>query len=148
MNNLPESIGCFPKPETLTPLALAYIGDAVYELYIRLFLAGNNNLKMKDLHLKAVSLVKADSQASFLRELEPLLTEEEQNIVRKGRNAKSGHVPKNADVLNYRYSTGFEALLGYLYLTGQNERLLELLGEIKPLMGIGEGMGFDASKTD
>lgn len=134
MKNLLESMDRSPNPETMTPLALAYIGDAVYELYVRLFLVGNSNLKMKNLHLKAVSLVNADCQADFLRVLEPVLTAEEQKIVRWGRNAKSGHVPKNADVLNYRYSTGFEALLGYLYLKGQNERLLQLLNEIKPLM--------------
>lgn len=118
------------EPETMSPLALAYIGDAVYELYVRLILTSQGTGKMKDLHRRAVSFVKAGTQAQFLKELEPWLSKKEADIVRWGRNAKSGHVPKSAGVLEYRYSTGFEALLGYLYLKGYERRLGEILTEL------------------
>ncbi|NLC77612.1 MAG: ribonuclease III [Clostridia bacterium] len=134
MIKLPENIDWSFEPEAMSPLALAYVGDAVYELYIRVLLVGQGSPKMKDLHRQAVKYVRAGTQAAFLKELEPLLTEEELAVVRWGRNAKSGHTPKSADVLEYRHSTGFEALIGYLYLKGRQERLFELLGELGPLI--------------
>ncbi|MGI6552694.1 MAG: Mini-ribonuclease 3 [Bacillota bacterium] len=113
--------------ETMSPLALAYVGDAVYELYVRLMLTSAGGQRMKELHRRAVSYVQAGAQAALLRSLESLLTEEEQEIVRRGRNAKSGHIPKNVEMLEYRLSTGLEALVGYLFLQGRQERLREIL---------------------
>jgi len=123
-----------PAPEELSPLVLAYIGDAVYELYVRLLLVAHGPGKMKDLHQKAVSLVKAGAQAEILREIEPMLSGEERDIVRWGRNAKTGHVPKGAQMVEYRYSTGFEALVGYLYLKGRHDRLLQLMRRLEKMM--------------
>ena len=83
--------------------------------------------KVKDLHKEAVSFVKASAQADILKKLEPELTQKERDIARNARNTKVNTVPKNADIDDYHYSTAFEALLGYLYLTGQNNRLNEIL---------------------
>lgn len=107
-------------------VVLAYIGDAVFELLVRTRLATEGPRKIKNLHQDAVARVRADSQARAIRHIMPELTEEEQEIVRRGRNAKSTP-PKHADLLDYRMSTGFEALLGYLYLKGEQERLLFLV---------------------
>jgi len=147
VKNLLENIDFCPNPDTLSPLVLAYIGDAVYELYIRLTLVNDEIPKVKDLHYRATALVNADFQAGFIKELEPVLTEAEKTLVRRGRNAKSGHIPKNADMLNYRYSTGFETLVGYLYLSGQTDRLYQLLGGIKHFAGT-EEMDKSEGKAD
>ncbi|HBG02788.1 MAG TPA: Mini-ribonuclease 3 [Firmicutes bacterium] len=117
-------------PRELSPLVLAYVGDAVYELYVRTRLAAYP-AKMQKLHRMAVRYVQASKQAEIIHRWEPALTEDERDVVRRGRNAKSG-VARHGDVVDYRYSTGMEALLGYLYLTGQRERLQELLGTIDP----------------
>lgn len=117
-------------PKLLSPLVLAYIGDAVYEMYIRLNLLPQIP-KVHDLHQAVTKNVCASNQAKVLHALEQDLTEEERDIARRGRNAKS-HVPKNADLFDYRYSTGFEALIGYLYLSGEIERLNYLLGRVTP----------------
>lgn len=114
----------------LSPLALAYVGDAVFELYIRTKLVAYP-AKMNELHRSAVKYVQAARQAEIIHAWEPDLTPEEREVVRRGRNAKSG-VPRRSDAVEYRYSTGMEALLGYLYLSGQQERLLELLGKVSP----------------
>lgn len=114
-------------PRELSGLVLAYIGDAVYELYVRLYLLEHGAGKVNRLHTEASALVKAASQARFLQQLDNLLTEEERNIAKRGRNAKGSHVPKNAAVTDYRRSTGFEALLGYLFLSRQEARIQELL---------------------
>ncbi|NLJ74137.1 MAG: Mini-ribonuclease 3 [Firmicutes bacterium] len=121
-------------PAQLSPLVLAYVGDAVYELYIRTKLAALPG-KVNDLHRAAVEYVRAGSQAEIIHDWEPLLSESEKDVVRRGRNAKSG-VPRHADAADYRYSTGFEALLGHLYLSGQEKRLLELLERISPTTDI------------
>ena len=139
MMPIPGNIDLALEPEAMSPLALAYVGDAVYELYVRLLLVAQGSNKMKDLHRQAVSYVKAGTQAAFLRELEPMLTQEELDVVRWGRNAKSGHVPKSADVVEYRHSTGFEALIGYLYLKGSEERLLQILTKLGQLIEYGHG---------
>lgn len=118
------------NPRELSPLVLAYVGDAVYELFIRTKLVAYP-AKVQKLHRMAVRYVQASSQAKVIHAWEPDLTEEEKDVVRRGRNAKNG-VPRHGDVIEYRYSTGLEALVGYLYLTGQNERLLELLNKIAP----------------
>ena len=119
----------------MSPLTWAYIGDCVYELYIRQELINKTNLKPHKLHVDAIKYVKASKQARILQEIMPKLTEEEKDIVRRGRNAENHHLPKNASVEEYMYSTAFESLIGYLYLTKQDERLKEILRliEVKPL---------------
>ena len=112
---------------TMSPLTLAYIGDSVYELYVREFLVNTTKLKPHKLHIEAIKYVKAKAQAEILERIEEKLTEQEKEIVKRGRNAENHHLPKNATVQEYMYSTGFEALIGYLYLTKQDERLKEVL---------------------
>lgn len=110
-------------------LTLAYIGDAVYELHVREFLIRTSQVKPNQLHQQAIKFVSGTSQASVvLHWLETkYLTDEEINVVKRGRNAKSNSVPKNIDVQTYRYSTGFEALIGFHYLLNNESRLTELL---------------------
>ena len=111
----------------LSPLVWAYVGDAVYELYIRTFLVNKSNAKPHKLHIESIKYVKAKAQADILKEISSELSSEELDIVRRGRNTENHHVAKNADVADYAQSTGFEALIGYLYLTGKEERLKEIL---------------------
>lgn len=111
----------------LSPLTWAYVGDCVYELYIRTNLVNKTNLKPHKLHVETIKHVKAKNQAKLLEEIHDKLTEEEKDIVRRGRNAESHHLPKNANVQEYRYATAFEALIGYLYLTKKFGRLKEIL---------------------
>ncbi|MCR2045560.1 Mini-ribonuclease 3 [Anaerosalibacter massiliensis] len=113
----------------LSPLQLAYIGDAVYELFIRRYLL-QKKLPVHELHKEAVKYVKAGAQANIIHFLEKELREEEKNIVKRGRNAKTHSSPKNANITDYKYATGFEALIGFLYLTGQEERMFQLLNRI------------------
>ena len=119
----------------MSPLTWAYIGDCVYELYIRQELINKTNLKPHKLHIDAIQYVKASKQAEILQEIMPKLTEEEEDIVRRGRNSENHHLPKNASVQDYMYSTAFEALIGFLYLTKKDERLKEILSliQVKPL---------------
>ena len=112
---------------TYSPLTLAYIGDSVYDLVIRTLLVGRGNAPVNTLHRQASSIVKAEAQKKSFYQIEPFLTEEERSVYRRGRNAKSYTTAKNASVGDYRIATGFEALMGYLYLTGQMERLLYLV---------------------
>ena len=110
----------------LSPLQLAYVGDAVHGLMVRVKLAGDN-LKVKDMHIAATKAVNAVSQSQALQCCAPLLTEEELSIVKRGRNAHAHHrAPKSASTQQYAGATGLEALLGYLYLTGNFARLMEL----------------------
>ncbi|MEQ2528938.1 ribonuclease III [Robertmurraya yapensis] len=113
----------------LNSLALAYMGDAVFEVYVREHLLKNGNVRPNNLHKEATKYVSAKAQASIIRYMldEQLLTDEEVAVVMRGRNAKSGTVPKNTDVQTYRYGTAFEALIGYLYLLKREERLEELV---------------------
>ncbi|CAH0310132.1 MULTISPECIES: Mini-ribonuclease 3 [Bacillaceae] len=113
----------------LNSLALAYIGDAVYETYIRHHLIQKGSVKPNLLHKKATSFVAAKAQNKVIHFFleSGWLSEEESAVVRRGRNAKSGTVPKNTDVQTYRYSTAFEALMGFLYLSGRIERMEELI---------------------
>ena len=112
---------------TMSPLVWAYIGDSVYELYIRMHLVNNSKAKPHKLHIESIKYVKAKAQAHILKMIENNLTEKEMEIIKRGRNAENHHLPKNATVQDYMYSTGFEALIGYLYLTKQDERLSEIL---------------------
>ncbi|MCK9444826.1 MAG: Mini-ribonuclease 3 [Tissierellaceae bacterium] len=109
----------------LSPLHLAYIGDAVYELLVRTYLL-TKKMPVNQLHKLATKFVKAKSQADIVHDLEDFLTEKEWDIVRKGRNAKSNTMAKNATLIDYKYATGFEALLGYLYVLNMDKRLEEV----------------------
>ena len=120
----------FTKEEAkqLNPLVLAFIGDGIYEVFLRSYIVSNNrSMSVHKLHVKTISYVRAHEQSNFMNKIIPNLDEEELSIYKRGRNAKSGTVPKNADVREYRNATGFEALMGYLYLTDKKERLEELL---------------------
>ena len=112
---------------SFSPLTLAYIGDAVYEIVIRTIIVEKGNAPVNKLHHKASSLVKAVAQKAAMEKILPLLTKEEEAVYKRGRNAKSYTSAKNASVIDYRIATGFEALLGFLYLMGRNERMLELV---------------------
>ena len=113
----------------ISPLTWAYIGDCVYELFIRTHLVETTNLKPHKLHIEAVKQVKAKAQANKLEELQEMLTEEEKEIVRRTRNTENHHVAKNADPTDYMYATAFEGLIGYLYLSEQKERLEQILNK-------------------
>jgi ribonuclease III family protein len=124
----------------LNPLVLAFVGDAIYEVFIRTYLVDKNrNFTVHKLHTDAVKYVKSHSQSEFVKKIELELTEEENYIFKRGRNAKSGTVPKNSGLLEYRFATGFESLLGFLYMTEQTKRLnyiLEKVIDIKENGGI------------
>ena len=113
--------------DLMPPLTWAYVGDCVYELYIRTKLVNETKKKPHELHIESIKYVKAEAQAEKLKNIYEELTEEEKDIVRRGRNAENHHLPKNASVQDYMYSTAFEALIGYLYLTKQTKRLKEIL---------------------
>lgn len=121
---------------TYSPLTLAYIGDGIFDLVIRSVVVGRGNTKANELHRKTSHIVKAHTQAEMIEMLLPQLTEEENDIYRRGRNAKSPTMAKNATMADYRKATGFEALMGYLYLSDQFERILFLVKE--GLAGINE----------
>lgn len=124
--------GWFPYPPSkpvrlIPPIVLAYVGDAVYEVAVRQYLVSLPNLRPNHLHRSSTGFVSAKAQSRILAFLEPELTEEEREVVRQGRNAKSGTVPKNADVLEYRHATAFETLIGHLYYSGRTDRIQELV---------------------
>lgn len=114
---------------TYSPLTMAYIGDAIYDLVIRTVVVERGNRSANDLHRKTIQYVKAGAQAEMIEALADVLTEEETGIYRWGRNAKFYTKAKNASVGEYRRATGMEALMGYLYMTGRTERMLELIQE-------------------
>jgi ribonuclease-3 family protein len=115
----------------LNALALAYMGDSVLDMYIRYYLIAKGNVRPHRLHVEATKYVSAKAQAFIIRRLldDGFLTNNEIAIFKRGRNAKSGSIPKNTDLNTYRYSTGFEALLGYLYFQGEQERLDEMMNK-------------------
>lgn len=112
---------------TYSPLTLAYIGDGIFDLVIRSIVVGRGNTRANELHRRTSHIVKAHTQAEMVEKLLPELTEEENDIYRRGRNAKSPTMAKNATMSDYRKATGFEALMGYLYLTDQFDRILFLV---------------------
>lgn len=112
---------------TYSPLTLAYIGDSIYDLIIRTMLVERGNAQVNRLHQNASKMVKASAQKDILHAIMDDLTEEELGYYKRGRNAKSVTVAKNASMTDYRIATGFEALIGYLYMTEQMERIFELL---------------------
>lgn len=111
-------------------LTLAYIGDAVYEVYVREYLLSKAITKVNTLHKEAIKYTSANGQCEALTKLGTILTKEEQAIVKRGRNANSDRKPKNTDILTYKHATGFEALIGYLFLSKQEERLQTLMNII------------------
>lgn len=123
-----KALGYFPADvRTLSPLALAYLGDTVYDLYVRSYLVHVRPGTTNDLHKKASRLVCAASQASAYYRIEPFLDEEEAEIFRRGRNTHSATVPKNASVTDYRIATGIETLFGWLFSLGRDERIEYLM---------------------
>lgn len=114
-------------PKTYSPLVLAYIGDAVYELLIRTKVINHGSMQVNKMHKKSASLVKAETQANIIKSIQDDLTEEELAVYKRGRNAKSATMAKHATMIDYRTATGFEALVGYLYLQARYARLLELI---------------------
>lgn len=114
------------KPNELSPLTLAFIGDTVFDLLVREDLICDANRPANDLHHLAVSRVKATAQAQQLEKILPILTDEETTVFKRGRNAKSGHQPKNVSRADYHAATGFESLFGYLYLSNRTDRIVEL----------------------
>lgn len=120
----------YSDPKEYSPLSLAYIGDSVYDLLIKTVLVTRNNKQAFKYHKEASSYVKAETQAICIDYLFNELTEEEQDIYKRGRNAKSHSTAKNATVGQYRKATGFEALVGYLYLKKDYDRLFELVKKV------------------
>lgn len=115
------------KVDSLSPLVLAYVGDAVYELLVRARLIRQGPARVEQLHREALGYVRATSQARLVPQLEVYLTPSEKDVLRRGRNARPGHLPRSAAPAEYHLSTGLESLFGYLYLKGQWTRLEELL---------------------
>ena len=113
-------------------LVLAYLGDSIYEVYIRKYLIGKNIIKVSELQKESVKYVSAKSQATFLKELidNNFFNKEEISIITTARNHKNNHKPKNCDIITYKNATGFEALIGYLYLNNKNDRINEIINYI------------------
>ncbi len=118
----------FESPKSYSPLVLAYIGDSVHTTYIRSRIVAEGDKKVNELHKLCSAFVKAKAQSEVILKLSGELTEEEEAVYKRGRNAKSYTVPKNAEVTDYRHATGFEALIGYLYISKKKERLEYFLG--------------------
>ncbi|USG66028.1 Mini-ribonuclease 3 [Brevibacillus ruminantium] len=114
-------------PHLLNPLVLAFLGDATYSHCVRFHLIAKGLVKPNVLHKTANQYVSAKAQANILLTLMPTFSEEEAAVVRRGRNAKSGSSAKNADIIDYRHATAFEALIGYLYLCGKEDRMAEII---------------------
>lgn len=111
----------------MNPLKLAFLGDAIFEAYVRVYIVSRFVLTPNEMSKKATEYVRASAQSYIVHTLKPFLTEFEWDLVKRGRNQKSGSVPKNANLTDYKYATGFEALVGYLYLTQQKDRIYELV---------------------
>ncbi len=124
MNRLFNDDPC--RPNTLSPISLAFLGDAVYEVMVREHLTLSEERKTEDLHRRAVGYVSAQAQSRAMERIAPLLTEDELQAFKRGRNAHVSHTPKGATTAQYHCATGFEALFGWLYLNGRIERLREL----------------------
>ena len=118
------------NPKQLSPLNLAFIGDCIYEILVRENLVKNANRPVNDLHHESVKFVSAKAQTKAFEKIEDILTEDEMSIFKRGRNAKVGHTPKSACTGEYHTATGVEALFGYLYLSGKEERIKELFSVI------------------
>lgn len=119
--------GQIPNVRELSSLSLAFIGDSVYEMFVRTKILSGGSRPAGELHKIAVGYVKAKAQSNAMHAIVDILSEEEMEIYKRGRNTNIHTVPKNADMNDYRQATGLEALVGYLYITGKNERLIEIL---------------------
>lgn len=115
------------KPNTYSPVTLAYIGDSIYELVIRTIIMSGGSKAVAKMHNESRGFVNANTQAVMYHAVMPILTEEEADVMKRGRNAKSGRAPKSADLQTYKHATGFEALIGYLYISDQVDRVIELI---------------------
>ena len=122
LNNFKDGV----SPNELSPLVLAYIGDAVFEILVRQRVLSSGNAPVNVLHKKSKSIVNAKAQSDIYFKIKDSLTQQEEAVFRRGRNAKSHAAPKNAEVIDYKHATGLEALFGYLYLDGQYDRMKEL----------------------
>ncbi|MGM7703640.1 Mini-ribonuclease 3 [Pseudalkalibacillus sp. Hm43] len=133
--------GAVSNPKLLKSSALAYMGDAVFEVYIRSYLLGKGEVKPQQLHKLATKYVSAKAQAIAILALleQQELSEEEQGVVRRGRNSKMGAVPKNTDIQTYRYGTAFEALIGFLYLSQEQERMDDIIRQSISIIEQAEG---------
>ena len=120
------------KPDNINSLALAYLGDSIYEVYIRIHLIEKGLVKVNDLQKQAIKFVSAKGQCKHLKQMieDSFLSEKEINIIYRARNHKSHTSPKNTDIETYKYATGFEALIGYLYLEKNNNRIEEIINYI------------------
>lgn len=128
IQNMKEQLGLKEVDvRTYSPLALAYMGDAVYEVVVRTMLLNQGNTSVNKYHHRATHLVNAAAQSRLIGEIEDVLTKEEMAVYKRGRNAKSYTSAKHASVLDYRRATGFEALIGYLYLKEEFDRIIELI---------------------
>lgn len=114
-------------PNQMSPLSLAYIGDAVYEMYIRSYIMKDVNMPVAKLHKAATRYVKATAQANIIKNISDSFTDEEMSVYKRGRNAHSYTSAKNADIVDYRMATGLEALIGYLYIKKETKRLEEII---------------------
>lgn len=114
-------------PKQLSPLVLAYIGDTVYDLYVRTRLVSSTTMTAHGMHVAAAKRVCAAAQSAAFQKVGDMLTEDEMAVFRRGRNAHMGTIPKNASIGDYRAATGLEAVLGWLYLTGQDDRLTDIM---------------------
>ena len=131
ISKVSAALGCeLKEPRLMSPLVLAYIGDTVYDLYVRTQLLLTCDATAHGLHVMATKRVCAKAQAEAVQRILPTFTEDEQYIFRRGRNSHMGTVPKHAQMSDYRAATGLEALLGYLYLKGEDDRLNELMGQM------------------
>lgn len=117
------------KANTYSPVALAYIGDSIYDLVIRTMVMNRGAKAVGRMHKEVSGYVNANAQANIYFKVSDMLTEEEQAAFKRGRNAKTGSTPKNADLKTYKHATGFEAVLGYLYLKGDLNRIFELIAK-------------------
>ncbi len=117
------------NPSELSPLVLAYVGDAIFEVLVRTTVVSMGNAPVNKLHKRSRDLVNAKAQANMFFKIEEGLSDEERAVYKRGRNAKSFTSPKNADIIDYRNATGLEALFGYLYLKGNIQRVIELFNK-------------------
>lgn len=115
------------KTNSYSPIALAYMGDSIYDLVIRTMVVNEGAKAVGKIHKEVSGYVNAKAQAEIYYKIEPILTEEERAVFRRGRNAKSNSTPKNTDLKTYKHATGFEAILGYLYMLGNLDRIIELI---------------------
>ena len=113
----------------MNALTYAYLGDSIYEIYVRKYLISKNIVKVKDLQKESIKYVSANSQASFLKNMldNNFFNEEEVKIIMNARNHKNNHKPRNSDIITYKYATGLEALIGYLYVNDNKKRIDEIM---------------------